>query len=147
VVRELSAIFVAVPVLALTSCFTAHIARLPAGIDSEGDPRASIEECLTSLGMHDASQRYEGLYFAEREEFVAMWETPPVEYKSGFHRAFDVSPSHKFLSASISHSQGGWKIRFLRDDESIATQFASCMSSGHIGIPVELDSELYVDPS
>jgi len=141
-------IVIATSVVILAGCFTAHIARLPAEIDAERDPQASIEECLSSLGLHDASQRYAGGSFAGRDDFVALWETPPVEYESDLHRRLNrYNPSNTNRSALVWRPHGRWTVRLMRDDESIARNFASCMSSADTQIPIELDPELYFDPS
>jgi hypothetical protein len=133
------------PLIATASlgCSAAQIARLPADLNDNNKVRSTIESCLSSIGMRDESQEWPNSeYFEDSPDLVAIWGTAPPE--SRWPLVFD---TYRGARASVWFSQGRWNVRFVEHDESFPPAFASCMARPEHGIPVEVDRDLYFDPS
>jgi hypothetical protein len=128
--------------LAAFGCSLAQIARLPPDLSDPREARASIESCLSAIGMLNESNKWPySEIIADDPDLVSAWSTPPPQSKWELFLN-----TYKGALAWVKFDDH-WSVRFVKHDESFPPAFANCMRNNAHSVSVQIEDDWYFDIS
>jgi len=120
-------------------CATNHSVKFNTPEPDRAMVAAEIERCLVELHMGDVSAEWPYSEYIEEfpDDVVAIWQTPPIEYESGFHRAFQIPEPADYGTAWVRPDGPSLQVTFHDHDHALPERFRECVSEADIDVEVE----------